>query len=176
MVLGAIRDRGSLINEIDRKFPEDEEVIFAASMTYPALARAHERLREDQSLALRVAQHCHTTHIGLNLQYHVDDGAFLCKIVSAITRDEIFICRVYAASGKAILTSFPLPARQAIDWRMHCLGLLGLFSDIPTKVLTTCREEVADHTDWLRWTTSMSAEPAFGLRLHELNDIHIVVG
>ena len=175
VVLSAVKDRGSLIRAVDESFLKDREVVFAACMTFPALQYAHEDLRKDQDFALHVAHHCHPAHIGENLQDHVDNETFLKRVVANTSQDDIFLCRVFALSGKAVLTSFTYPARETLDWRVHCLGLIRLFGFIPDKLVTSCRASTADADNWARWAAMMSVDAPFGLRLHELNDIHIMV-
>ena len=174
VVLSAVKDKGSLIRVVDAQFLEDQEVVFAACTTYPALPYASKTLRINQDFALRVARHCLSTHIGENLQDHVDNSEFLKQVVTVTCPDGIFLCRIYAMSGKAVLTSFTAPARETVDWRVDALGLIRLYGHVPDTILTTCRGISATGDDWARWAAIVSADAPFGLRLDELNDINMI--
>ena len=177
IVLCSVKEQGSLIHAVDPHFLEDEEVILNASSTYPALSEAHETLRKNKDLALRVSQICPATDVGKNLQEHIHDIDFLDEVIKGTAKDGIFLCRVVAMSGKSVLTSFPRSSREEISWEKHCLGLQMLFSTPPmhAKVTAVCNGIVSTGADWSTWTRSLVDDTPFGLSLHKVNEISVVI-
>ena len=175
VVLVALRAMGHLITKVNPKYLHDPDVIFASCLTYPALPLAHEGVRQDKDLARNVAQHCKATQIGINLQGFVLDIDFLKEVVTYTVQEGIFICRVWALSGKCVLTSFPLPAKEILNCRKQCLGLHRLLERTPVDFVTTCNDVTATEDDWIAWTHGMSSNTPFGLTLDEVNEVSVVI-
>ena len=175
VVLVAVKAMGHLIEKVHPKHLQDPDVVFTASLTYPALPLAHPTLLDDKQLAANIARHCRATQIGENLQHLVHDVTFLKGIIAYTAREGIFVCRVWAMSGQCALTSFPFPTKEVLHVRRHCLALHRLFQHVPTKVGTSCGDVNATEEEWTQWATRMSTTCPHGLALEALNEIFVLV-
>ena len=133
-----------------------------------------------QSRVLEEVDDCHWAALPRLLQAFVDDTAFLNGVGELLIQKDIYICRVTALSGRAVVTAFCCIGEFNFpDWQTDCLGLDRLFDEVPSDATSICRGRVATSRTWRSFMAGL--EPAksplehLGLDLGCLNEIQVVI-
>ena len=173
VVLEAVSADGSAIESVEEEFLDHEETVFKASLTFPALPLASERLQGDDAFVCKVATFCLDTLVGPNLMPFLEETERLNAIAKEV-EDDLVICRIRLLSGRAVLTSFTLGMyHDIVDWRRDCLGLHKLFPrGMPRSGTVMC-----NGTSRLlaAWSLASSAWWDLGVQRHELNEVQLVI-
>ena len=162
--------QGSAIKFMDKVHLSNREIIFAASLSYPALPLADVTLLEDEVFVAAVWRRCRAALVGPNLMPFVENADLLRRVAIEVAYQDIFLCRIRLLSGRATLTSFDRSTLTCCD----CLGLDTLFPDADRFLngQTECRGKLSDFAGW---EARLFNPLDLGLEMGSLNDVMLVL-